>query len=229
MNGAGGIWTVVLVALVGLGAWLVALGWPFLQTLSPETPPGQLLQIAETLAGAEDLDARVTLEGQGDEGVEVRLRYIAHPAIRIDVLKPEELDGEVYTLREIVDGWMLVHYRPREGAGVEIPVEGADWLTDLLDVGRLRAGLQLGRISVASPEVGVLDIRGPPGPYHRLVIEKAPEDEDVLLTKVDVYSLKEEREVRIARAHILELELNQGIEFRELLSLPAPPRRWFGG
>ncbi len=218
-----------MVALVGLGAWLAVLGWPILQTLSPESPPGQLIQIAETLAAARDLEARVRLEGDGDEDVEVLLRYVDAPAIRLDLLAPEEMSGEVYTLREIDAGWLLVHYRPRQSAGVEIPMEGQEWLGNLLDAGRLRAALQLGRISVTSPEPGVLDVQGPLGPFHRLVVQRPIEDEGLLFTRIDVYSLEEGREVRTACVQVLELEFDKGIEFRELLSLPDSPGRWFRG
>lgn len=219
-----------MVALAGLGAWLVVLGWPFLQTLSPDSPPGQLLQIAERLAAANDLTARVELHSEEAENVEVLIRYVAAPALRIDILRPEEMAGEIYTLREIVDGWLLVHYRPREGTGVEIPLEGPDWLVDLFDVGRLRAGLRLGRVSVSSPEPGLLDVRGPPGPFYRLMIQRPVEpEEDDLFTSVEIYSLEDEREVLVVRARLLEVKLDHGTEFRELLLLPDPPRRWFRG
>lgn len=227
MNSWGGFWTVAAVALVGLGAWLAVLGWPFLQTLAPESPPGQLLRVAEALSGAQDLVARVTVKGEGDEPVKVLVRYIATPAVRVDLLEPEALQGELYTLRPIVDGWLLVHYRPREEAGVEVLVDAPEWLTGLFNVPRLRAGIQLGHIAVSSPASKVLDVRGPPGPFQRLVVHLG--DDDLLVEQLVVYGMANGREVAVLEAHIEELALDQGLEFRELLSLPQPARRWFRG
>ncbi len=227
MNGSGGFWTVALVALIGLGAWIAVLGWPFLQTLAPESPPGQLLRVAEALSGAQDVVARVTLKGEGDEPVKVLVRYIAAPAVRVDVLEPEALRGELYTLRPIVDGWLLVHYRPREESGVEVLVDAPEWLTGLFNVPRLRAGIQLGHIAVSSPESRVLDVRAPPGPFQRIVLQLG--DDDLLVERLVVYSVEDGREVRVLEAHIEELSLDQGLEFRDLLSLPQPARRWFRG
>lgn len=227
MNGSGGFWTVALVALVGLGAWLAVLGWPFVQTLAPESPPGQLLRVAETLSGAQDLVARVTLKGEGNEPVKLLVRYIAAPAIRVDLLEPEALQGELYTLRPIVDGWLLVHYRPREESGVEVLVDAPEWLTELFNVPRLRAGIQLGHIAVSSPASKVLDVRGPPGPFQRLVLHLG--DEDLLVERLVVYGVEDGQDVAVLEVHIDELALDEGLEFRELLSLPRPARRWFRG
>jgi len=217
-----------LVALVGLGGWLVTLGWPFLQTLSPDTPAGQLLEITDRLAGARDFDARVTLESNGEEPVELRARFVQHPALRIDLLRPSELYGEVYTLRQGTGGWILVHYRPHadRAVGVTHPMAAPEWLDDVLDARGLRVGVQLGRISVTSPETNVLEVEPLPGPFSRATIRRAPE-EDVLLSQIDLYSVVEGQAQRVLRVHIDELELNQGIEFRELLSLPQWPYRWF--
>jgi len=228
MNGTSGLWTILLVALVGLGGWLVTLGWPFLQTLSPETPAGQLLEITDRLAGAQDFDAQVVLESDQGEPVELRVRYVRHPALRIDLVSPSELAGEVYTLRRGGDGWIVVHYRPYadRAVGISHTMDAPEWLDEVLDARGLRIGLQLGRITVSSPEPGVIEVQQVPGPFSRVTIHRPPE-EDVLLSQLDLYSLDDGQLRRALRIHVHSLELNQGTEFRDLLSLPQWPYRWF--
>ncbi len=225
MNDSTPLWILGAIAAVALAAWLVVMGWPLLRTLNPDSPPAQLLALVDGLAAAEDLVAHVVLDGGEGTPVEAFVRYVAGPAARIDLVTPEVLQGEVYTLREVTEGWLLVHYRPGEATGVESRMQMPRWLDQLRDLGRIRMGIRLGHIAVASPRAGELVVEGPLGDISRAVLRTTPDD-PLKIKRIELYTLVEGVERQMMALDVLEIAYNVGLEYREVLAFPESPRRW---
>jgi len=196
-----------------------------LRTLNPDSPPARLLALLEALAAAEDMVAHVVLDGEEGAPIEAHLSYVDGPAARIDLVAPQTLHGEVYTLRAVMEGWLLVHFRPGESAGVEVRIQLPEWLDRLLDLGRLRMGIRMGHIAVSSPQPGELEIGGPFGEISRAVLRIDP-DEPLALERIELYTLEGGAERRMVALDILEIDYNVGLEYREVLAFPEAPQRW---
>lgn len=214
------LWPIVIVGLVGLMAGLFSLSWPFVQTLNPATPPGMLLRLVETIAGASDLSALITLYGEEGQEITARVYYLRTPALRLELISPQELEGEIYTLRKIEAGWLLVHWRPREKTGIESRLTVPEWeeTLALIELNRLRQAIWLTQVNVTRAEDGALEVRGKFGPFRRVLVWLDPDTN--LPTRLKVIG-EETLDITIE-----ELQLNQDLTLRDLLSLPEQPEVW---
>jgi len=151
------LWPLIL---VGLLASLVASSVPWLVTLDPNRPEGMLVQVLQTLQAAHDLDAHIVLTGPEGPAVAFQLQWLRGEdggALKISILAPKELRGEMFTLRS----GLLAHWRPdpQGGQGVivrltlpqDAPEEAGSpfpWVN--FDPRELITGIRLGTVRVTA-------------------------------------------------------------------------------
>jgi len=150
------LWPLIL---VGLLASLVASSVPWLVTLDPNRPEGMLVQVLQTLQAAHDLDAHIVLTGPEGPAVAFQLRWLRGEeggALKITLLAPKELRGEMFTLRR----GLLAHWRPdpQGGEGVivrlnlpqDTPEAGSPFPWVNFDPRELITGIRLGSVRVTA-------------------------------------------------------------------------------
>jgi len=102
------LWPLIIVALL---AGLVASSVPWLVTLDPNRPEGMLVNMLQTLDAARDVDARLEIMGLEGPAITAHLQWLrglGEEALKVSLLGPPELKGEIFTLH----GRLLAHYRP---------------------------------------------------------------------------------------------------------------------
>jgi hypothetical protein len=224
------VWPAILVALL---AGLVASSIPFLMTFDPNRPEGKLALLASELGALRDLTAtaRLTWEGTGEELV-VRAAWLApERALRVEVLAPRELAGQVFTYQ----GGQINHFLP---ARDDIPAGVV-----ILSVGDILEGEGVGPFSpqelITAIRLGTLKVR-----------EERGEGEDILevsgrfpglpLLRGLVLSFSQAqgplslgdlagvtislggRTPRVLKITLDEVRINQGITLHEIRSFPQP-------
>lgn len=222
------------VVLLGLAVALgpAALSW--LDPLSPARAAGRFLAVVSSWNGVRDFRAELVVRGGGQE-IQLNVLFLAPASVRIEVLSPPALGGEVFALRPLPGGtWLFVHHRPNLEVGVEARLSPEELGLPLFlpAAGELRDGLRQGRIGVAYAPGGAegdrFDLRGLPGPFPR--VELAVDPATLLPWRVRLYrdpggSQALEIEVAIKNKS-RQLQVNTGLELRDLFQLSSPPRRW---
>ncbi|MCR4392371.1 MAG: hypothetical protein NUV94_06295 [Candidatus Acetothermia bacterium] len=216
-------WLILTVGILGALVGLTVMLWPLIEPLAPDRPAGKLLALLDTWAGVRDLSARVALRRSGEHELEVRLLYLSNWALRADLLAPEEVAGEIYALRPVPDGWLLVHYRPRIDLGIETRLTSANLeaLLPTISLDQLRLAVRLGQVKVTAPEEGTLEVQGRLGAAHRVLLRL--EETTGLPREIVLFSAQGDELLHIS---ILELTINPGVELRDLLSLDPLPGQW---
>ncbi len=207
-------WGILLLVVgVGLVASLFAMVWPYLHPESPFWAQQRLVELLRTWERVRDLNATVIIRRPGEPPLRVRLFYLAGAAARLEVEEPSELAGEVYTLRPAEEDWIFVHFRPRLSLGLEARFSPAE-------VEALFAPFALGKGEVRWVNEVSFVLRGLTGPFRDAEVHVGGE-----------FSLPQRIILREPQGHFMELqvialEVNQGMELRDLLILDPFPTRW---
>ncbi len=225
---------VAVLLLGGVVALATLLVWPWLDPLSPARATEKLLAVLGAWNGVRDFEAQVAVRGGNGETL-ARVLFLAPGNLRIDVLAPEGLAGEVFALRPVVEGWLFVHYRPRIDLGIEarIPAGKLENSLGLPTMAQVLEGIRRGRVRVsyvpAPTDVAFgeaasdeFDVRGLPGGFPRIVLRVNPATG--LPQEVHLYADP-------AGGPTLEIEarnvtVNAGLELRDLFRLEPPPGHW---
>lgn len=206
-------WGVLLFVLgLGLAALVVSSLWPQLN------PGGELLawqkleELWRTWEGVQDLRASVEVRREGEPTLRCSMLFLAEAAVRLELQEPPELAGEVYALRPVAEGWLLVHFRPALGLGLEARFSGEElaslypWRPQSLKVRWLDENTFL--------------LSGLGGEFEELEVHTAGDfrlPSRIFLRKKDGTAM----EIRLEN-----VEVNSGLELRELLILDPLPTRW---
>ncbi|MCX7750340.1 MAG: hypothetical protein N2320_02055 [Candidatus Bipolaricaulota bacterium] len=219
---------VVLLGLaVALGPTVASLFDP----LSPARAAGKFLEVVGVWGGVRDIRTELVLRGDGGEA-RVAVLFLAPAALRIEVLSPGEAAGEVFALRPTPGGeWLFLHHRPRLGVAVEARLPGLGGSALFPAPEELRAGLREGRIRVAyapGTDGEGFDLRGLPGPFPRAELWVDPGT--LLPWRARLYRDPDgppalEVEVPLKEGS-RSLQVNTGLELRDLFQLEPAPRRW---
>lgn len=240
-----GVWPLLLVALFAGIVGLLELDWAqFLADPAREA----LRELWAEVGGWRDLEARVRIWGMGAEPVRMRIQAIPEEgALRLELLGPEALAGEIYTYRR----GMLVHYRP-DGGGVRIvhvlgdevrlpgfELRPGDLEATLEGPEPIGAGLEVG-----SPPLGLPGIAGTaaPGPWPslppapdllRLKVTGLPEPVDEVVVWLDGRKRIRGGTVVLGSIRVTvlveEVRHNLGLDLLGLLRLPrAETTLWYG-
>lgn len=170
---------------------------------------------------------------RGAEGeTRARVLFLVPANLRLDVLAPSSLVGEVFTLRPVAEEWLFVHYRPKVDLGIEarIPAKDLETSLKLPTPAQLWDGLRQGRISVTYLPASLngaksgdeFDLQGLPGQFPRIVLRVDPATQ--LPREVNLYpdpGLPPTIEIEVR-----QLTVNTGLELRDVLRLDPSPRRW---
>lgn len=209
-------WGIVLI-LVGAGLLLGALFLgPYLFPNEDQQALQRLVEITRVWAGVQDLRAELIVAKPGEPTLHLEVLYLSELAVRLEIVEPPELKGEVYALRPLPEGWLLVHFRPNLSLGLEARF-GGNALSELL--GGFGA-LSLDKIRVAWPEENVARITGLTGAFSTVEIEFGP---DFSLPK---RILATDRQGQTIEVRMEKATVNSGLELRELLILEPFPSRW---
>ncbi|MFH1610088.1 MAG: hypothetical protein ABID40_05635, partial [Candidatus Bipolaricaulota bacterium] len=180
-------WPVMVgVLLLGGLVALAALVWPWLDPLSPARATEKLLAVLSTWNGVRDFAAQVAVRGAEGETL-ARILFLTPGNLRIDVLAPEGLAGEVFALRPVSEGWLFVHYRPWIDLGIEARILASELESslNLPTMAQTLEGIRRGQVRVsyvpaptdnafgASPG-DEFDVRGLPGQFPRIVLRVDP-------------------------------------------------------
>ncbi|MFN3346809.1 MAG: hypothetical protein ACK42E_03240 [Candidatus Bipolaricaulaceae bacterium] len=207
-------WGILLLVVgAGLVAALIGLFWPYLNPESPFWAQQRLLELVRTWGEVRDLKAAVTVLRPGEPLLRVRLFYLAGAAVRLEVEEPPELAGEVYTLRPVAEGWLLVHLRPRLALGLEARFSDAEFKA-------LFSSFAQAQGDVRWHEGNAFVWRGQIGPYHQAEVHVGGEFS--LPQRIVLH----EPEGTLTELQISWLGVNEGMELRELLILDPFPTRW---
>ncbi len=207
-------WGVLLVVLgAGLVAALAAVLWPYLNPESPLWAWQRLAELVRVWEGVRDGQAALTVLRPGEPLLRLRLVYLAGAAVRLEVEEPPELAGEVYTLRPVEGGWLLVHLRPRLALGLEARFTEAE-------IRSLLFAFSPGKGEVRWLDGNSFIWRDSLGPYQEVEVHTGGE-----------FSLPQRIILREPAGTFTELQIswlgvNEGLELRELLILDPFPTRW---
>ena len=208
-------WLLLLLVGAGLILGIFALG-PYLQP-NPELQARQrFLELVRTWEGIRDLRAEIGVARPGEPRLNFSLLYLAGLALRLEIQEPEELRGEVYALRAVPEGWLLVHFRPKLGLGLESRFSDQA-LTRLLSEFE---GFSPEKAKIIWPEENVVRFAGLPGIFTEAELQLDPETN--LPTKI----LLKDRTGNPLELAVEKAEVNVGLELRELLLLDPFPTRW---
>jgi hypothetical protein len=207
-------WTVFLILTLAL------VGAAFLgpRLLSDENQRAweRLNEVIRAWEGIRDLQAEVILLRPGEPALHVQLLYLAGLAVRLEIKEPEELAGEVYALRAVPEGWLLVHSRPKLSLGLE-----ARFPEDAL--GKVLGELgfpSLGKSKVTWPKENAFQITGLAGPFTTVEVEIG--ENFSLPNRIVILGDNGQRiEIQVHNAQV-----NKGLELRDLLLLEPLPTRW---
>ena len=233
-------WVVVAVLLLGGALALAPIVWSWFDPTSPARAVERLVAVLGTWGGIRDFVAEVAV--RGDEGEVLGTLLFLTPAyVRLNLVAPRTLAGEVFSLRPVGEEWLFVHYRPSVDIGIEARI-AAQVLEASLDLptpaqvwDRLRRGAIRVAYTPASPGNGPqdggedqFDIMGVSGAFPRVVLHV--DRSTHLPTLVQLFSDPAGRPV--LEVEVRELSVNTGLELREVFRLErAPgepaPGRWF--
>jgi hypothetical protein len=208
-------WLLLLLVGAGLILGIFALG-PYLQP-NPELQARQrFLEVMRTWEGIRDLRAEIGVLRPGEPRLNFSLLYLAGLALRLEIQEPEELRGEVYALRAIPEGWLLVHFRPKLGLGLEahFPDQALTWVLSDFE------GFSMEKAKITWPEENVVRFEGLSGAFAEAELRLDPE------TKLPVKILLKDRAGNPLELSVEKAEVNVGLELRELLLLDPFPTRW---
>ncbi|MEN3010988.1 MAG: hypothetical protein ABDI20_08545 [Candidatus Bipolaricaulaceae bacterium] len=207
-------WGLLLLVLgVGLAAALFVALWPYLNPESPLWAQQRLAEVVRTWEQVRDLEAHLLILRPGEPRLAARLLYLSGAAVRLEIEEPPELAGEVYTLRPVEGGWLLVHFRPALALGLERRVAPQE----LQALWPLAPG---GRAEVRWIQDAAFVLRPAQGPFAEVEVHLEGElrlPTRVLLRAAEGGSVEVRATVR---------GINRGLELRELLSLDPFPTRW---
>jgi hypothetical protein len=221
---------IVVVAIVGGLAALAALAWPWLDPLSPARATERLIAVFGTWTGVRDFTAQVAVRG-GEGETLAQVQFLAPGNLRVDVLAPAGLAGEVFALRPVAEGWLFVHHRPRLGLGIETRIPASDLerslnLPTLAQVVEAIRGGQRVTYTPASPDHALpsdeFDVRGLPGQFSRIVLRVDP----TTSLPRDVRLYTEPTGEAALTIEVRSLSVNTGLELRDLFRLEPHPDRW---
>ncbi len=203
----------LLLAAVLVGA---AFLWPYLIPDENQRALQRLTEVLQTWNGVRDLQAEVIVLRPGEPALRLGLLYLAGLAVRLEIKEPEELQGEVYALRAVPEGWLLVHFRPGLSLGLEarFPAESLGRILNEFVVPSPK------RVQASWPREDVLRLIGPFGPFAAAEIVLGQNfllPQRVLLSEADGETME---------VQVQNLRVNAGLELRDLLLLDPLPTRW---
>lgn len=210
MNG----WTILLLA-AALALGVLVLG-PYFMPSEHQRALQRLNEVVQTWMAVRDLRAEVQVVKPGEPEWRATVLYLAGLAVRLELKEPEEMAGEVFALRAVPEGWLLVHFRPRLLLGLEARFPEATLTEFLRDLGLEPPSA----LTVTWPGEATVRLVGLSGPFFNVELELG---EDFLLPKrITAWDDQGGKmEVRVE-----ELTVNKGLELRELLLLDPLPTRW---
>lgn len=221
------------VVLLGLAVALGPAALEWLDPLSPARAAGRFLAVVNSWNAVRDFQGELVVRGGGGE-TRLAVLFLAPASVRIEVLAPPEAAGEVFALRPLPGGtWLFLHHRPKLGLGVEVRLPPEDLALPFVlpTAAELRDGLRRGQIGVAyapGPEGDGFDLRGLPGAFPRVELWVDPAT--LLPWRVRLYGNPDgppalEVEVPLKDGS-RSLQVNTGLELRDLFQLSPPPGRW---
>ena len=211
MNG----WLLLLLLGAGLIFGIFALG-PYLQP-NPELQARQrLFEVIRTWEGIRDLRAEIGVLRPGEPRLNFSLLYLAGLAIRLEIQEPEELRGEVYALRAIPEGWLLVHFRPNLSLGLEARFPDQALAAVLAEF----EGFSLEKAKIRWLEENLVRFEGLSGTFVEAELRLDPG------TKLPAQARLKDRTGNSLELVVEKAEVNVGLELRELLLLDPFPTRW---
>jgi hypothetical protein len=208
-------WTLLLLLLAGLALGLLVLA-PHFRTDENQRALQKLNEVLTTWATAvQDLRAEVRVTRPDEPTLHATVLYLAGLAVRVELKEPKELAGEVYALRAVPEGWLLVHFRPGLLLGLEARFS-PETLGKLLGAW----GETPKRMKVTWPAVDTVRLSGLSGPFPTVEIQLG-----------EPFSLPKRIFLWDERGHRTEMVMdnlivNGGLELRELLLLDPFPTRW---
>jgi len=171
----------------------------------------------------------------GKEETLARVLFLSPGNLRIDVLAPEGLAGEVFALRPVAEGWLFVHYRPWIDLGIEarIPASKLENSLGLPTMVQILEGIRRGRVHVsyvpAQTDIAFgeassdeFDVRGLPGEFPRIVLRVNPATG--LPREVHLYADPTGQPTLEIEAR--NVTVNAGLELRDLFRLEPQPSHW---
>lgn len=216
-------WPLILVAMVGVIVGGAVILWPYLDPQSPIRSLWRLEDMLRDWGAIRDLRAEAVVSRSAEPPLKAAVLYLRGAAVRLELREPEELSGEVYILRPVPEGWLLVHYRPRSALGIEIrwTPEELEKLLSTLGLSSLQGldlqDLERGRIKVSWIEERSFRLEGP---AQTVEVELQPE------TNLPTRAILTDRQGQRLEIQVDALATNTGLELREILSLNPLPTRW---
>ncbi len=209
-------WWVFLLALgAGLILGFFAL-WPFFQPDPDLLARQRLLEVIRAWEGIRDLRAEIGVLRPGEPRLNFSLLYLAGLALRLEIQEPEELRGEVYALRAVPEGWLLVHFRPNLGLGLEARFSNQALTAVLAGF----EGFSLEKAKIRWPEEDVVRLEGLSGAFAEVELRLDPN------TRLPAQIRLKDRAGNPLELAWEKVEVNVGLELRELLLLDPFPTRW---
>ncbi len=207
-------WTVLLVltlALVG-----AAFLWPRIIPDENQRALERLNEAIRTWAGLRDIQADLVLLRPGEPALRLGVLYLGGLAVRLEIKEPAELAGEVYALRAVPEGWLLVHSRPKLSLGLEARFPEAALGKILGELGNP----SWEKLKVSAPKENTLKIVGLSGPFTAVELELS--ENFSLPNRIVILTNDGER----LEVQVQNLQVNRGLELRDLLLLDPLPTRW---
>lgn len=206
--------TILLVlAAVLVGA---AFLWPSLFPDENQRALQRLNELIQTWNAIRDLQGELTILRPGEPVLKLNVLFLAGLAVRLEITEPEELRGEVFALRAVPEGWLLVHSRPSLSLGLEARFP-TDFLSQMLvELG----GASPEKLRFSWPKEEVLRITGLSGPFTAVEIETG--ENFRLPQKILAF----EASGQTLEVQIQGVRVNEGLELRDLLFLDPLPTRW---
>lgn len=206
--------TILLVlAAVLVGA---AFLWPSLFPDENQRALQRLNELIQTWNAIRDLQGELTILRPGEPVLKLNVLFLAGLAVRLEITEPEELRGEVFALRAVPEGWLLVHSRPSLLLGLEARFP-TDFLSQMLaELG----GASPEKLRFSWPKEEVLRITGLSGPFTAVEIEVG--ENFRLPQKILAF----EASGQTLEVQVEGVRVNEGLELRDLLFLDPLPTRW---
>ncbi len=205
----------MLFLAAGLALGVALLG-PYFVPDENQQARQRLEERLQAWTGIQDLQAEMEVLRAGEPALRLKVLALVGLAVRLEIHAPQELAGEVYALRAVPQGWLLVHFRPALSLGLEarFPENALVQLLGGLGTADLR------KVQVSWPEENVVLLSGLSGPFPNVEIHfglafALPER----VVATDAHGQRVE-------VWFGELQINQGLELRELLLLDPLPNRW---